>query len=84
MIRLNDKYSLKFSELSVDVYEKLTNKKTGKEYYRPKYYYPNLETALDGIIDRSLADSQSLEEVVDRIKKLKQEIRVLIKENLKK
>ena len=84
MIQLNNKWALKFTELSVDVYEKFTNKKTGKKYYKPRFFYPNLQTALDGIIDRSLVDCESWKEVVERIKELKQEIRDLLKKNSEK
>ena len=76
MVHLNDKWALSFNELSVDVYEKYTNQKTGKEYSRPKHYYPNLEQALAGIIDRSLVDDyDSIKEVVEKINALKADIR---------
>ena len=85
MINLNDQYAISFNELSVDVYERKINQKTGEEYTIPRYYYPNLEQALEGIIDRSiLGDLDSLTKVVDKIKELKREIRSFLSKYSKK
>jgi len=78
MIRLNDKWGIKFNELSVDVLEIRVNQKTGKEYTTPRFYFPNLETALCGITDRSLVDCESWKCVVDQIKELKAEIKEMV------
>lgn len=76
MIPLNDRWALAFHELSVDIYERRINQKTGKEYATPRFYYGNLEQALEGIIDRSLVgDIAELKAVVEMIKELKSEIR---------
>lgn len=81
MIHLNSKWAISFNELSVDVYEKRTHQKTGKEYTTPKYYYANLEQALEGIIDRSLVDDyNSIKEVVDKINAMKSDIREFYKQ----
>jgi hypothetical protein len=76
MINISDKYAISFGELSVDIYERRINKTTGKEYVKPKYYYGNLEQALEGLIDRSLVgDMTELKAVVEMINDLKLEIR---------
>ena len=81
MITLNDKWALKFSEVSVDLYERRINRKTNEEYFTPQYYYGSLNQALEGIIDRSLVDNyDSLKQVVDKINSLKSEIREFLKQ----
>jgi hypothetical protein len=82
MINLNSKYAIAFNELSVDVYKRAINQKNGQEYNIPAFYYPNLEQALEGIIDRSLVgDITELANVVDKIKELKSEIRDFLAKN---
>ena len=82
MIPLNDKWFLSFSETSVDVYERKINQKTGEPYVTPRFYYPNLETALQGLVDRSLTDElTSLEMVVDKINELKRYIHAFCEKN---
>jgi hypothetical protein len=80
MFKLNTAWAISFDDFCVTVHMINVNQKTGEEYTRPKFYFPNLETALDGIIDRSLDGSESLEDVVDRIKRLKAEIREFLKQ----
>ena len=74
MIKINDDWGIKITEISVDVYKKEFNKKKNEEYFRAKYYYPSLESALKGMIDRSMGDCTSLSAVVDHINDLKQSI----------
>jgi hypothetical protein len=82
MINLNKRWAITLNELSVDVYERRYKKDSGEEYTTPKYYYPNLELALCGIVDRSLiADITELQAVVDIINDLKTEIRDFLQEN---
>lgn len=82
MIPLDDKWMLSFSETSVDVYERKKNQKSGEFYTQPRFYYPNLETALKGIVDRSLTQElTSLEMVVDRIKSLKSDIQAFCRKS---
>jgi hypothetical protein len=82
MINISDRYAISFNELSVDIYERRINKATGIEYTTPKFFYGNLEQALEGIIDRSLVgDMIELKAVVDMINDLKLEIREFLQEN---
>ena len=79
MIEINDKWAVDLTELSVNICRKEFIKKTQKDYWRPVYYYPTLESALHGLIDRSLGDCSSLSDVVDHITELKQSITEILK-----
>lgn len=77
MIKLNKKWSLDADVNCVTVYESLINKKTGKEYLRARWHYPNFESALKGLVDRDIQSIRKLEYIVDRIAELKQDVKTL-------
>lgn len=76
MIKLNKRWSLDSDENCVTVYEMRINKKTKEEYQSPRYFYPNFEAALHGLIDRDIQsqNAKSFEYLIQRINDLKGEV----------
>jgi len=56
-----------------------TGKGKGKTTIGRRFYYNNLEDALNGLIDRDINELEKLEEIVDRIAELKQEVQIMLK-----
>lgn len=77
---LNDDWAVSWDSLSVNLLSRRISKKTGKEHWVNAGYFPNFETTLKGLIDKSTMSSVTLEGIVRRIKELKDEIPALVKE----
>ena len=80
MIKINDKYGIKFTEIAVELHISRKNSKTGEVYFKPQYYYSTLSDCLAGIVDRGIdADITSLELLNDKIIELKADIKAFCK-----
>lgn len=62
--------------------QKITTRKDGtKEPYEftENYYYPNLKTALQSYVNKSIGECKEVSEVLLKLSKLEQDIKTLLK-----
>jgi len=78
--KADEDWALSWDSLSVSVHESRINKKTGNISWVVKGHYPNFETAIQGLVDKSLMSEISLEKIMRRLKILKEQIPELVKE----
>jgi len=69
---IGDKYKLSTDKYCVIISKKEKNKADIR--WRNKWYYPDFETALAGLIDRDIKNVEKLEFIVDHITQLKADI----------
>lgn len=69
ILNLNENYRLRSIPLNI-VLEKKHIRKSGKESWKTEGYYPDLEQALTGMLNRRIeeSDAGSVKEVVNEIK----------------
>ncbi len=77
IIDINEDWGISSDSSCVTIYKKSIHKGTGKLYYSATWHYNDFVQALQGLVDRGIYVEHSFENIVDQIKKLREEIKVL-------
>ncbi len=76
-IEIGSKWKLSSDESCVTISERQVVKSgnnKGRVSYMPRWYYPNIETALTALVDRDIQGLEKLEYVNGRMDELKKDI----------
>ena len=75
-MKLNDNWNITYDENNVvlNKIERRINRKGEESTYITPHYYPNVKSALKAFLNKSLKQSESIMEVINRIEKAEKDI----------
>jgi hypothetical protein len=85
LIKVNENWALESDETCLTVYKRLSNKKTGKNYWKNMAYFGagRFDQAYEYLVHLSICNLKSLEAVSKALKKVKSELCELFLEEIK-